>query len=780
MLVKEGNRSVLGSKGFDLYRCVLLGVRVPDFVVVPIVAHVPGDEQKMAACLRNELSAALVSLGGLVSVRSSSVAEDLGNSSNAGQFKTVLNVGSLEDLENALIAVWGSSKGNPMAVIIQRMLRPDIAGVLFTRDPVSGASSYIIEYVEGLGDALVSGRKTPKRLVVADSKGLKAGHPLEKLVAMAKSLEEGFGYPLDIEWAQCEGELYILQARPITRLPPSDASVGQSYSRVHAEEFFSGPVSPLFFSVFDELYSKYYMGETLESLKVELPLKGPLMVRNKNHLYTATAPMEFLYSNLPSKTGDRRLQEVLPPDLAELLSKNKTSGPRKDLMRALVFLATNPKLWITNLDKHFHDKTVPEIVRRLDALEKLEDLDNEGLLRAHEELMAITAAHIRISKWGLVLYSIALTEIMGRFFKKNGIDENRLASLMVGLDDNRTLDATRELGGLAKAIRDVPVAVEVLKADHGNYKLYKEALTGVRGGELLVEHFGSILTRYGHRRLSRDLRAPSWGDDPMIPFGIVRSLVLEGTFVAGTSPVSGPKDRELALKDIEKDLSFGKRHTFRVLAKYFTRYIAFREFQRFYLDLILAKMRKVIVEIGARMQKAGVIDELDDVFFLGMEDLSGFVLGKVAPGLAKKAIFNKLSFEDHKGTPGRYLRGSVDFDAVEKHVEANISSGAIAGQPVSAGSYCGKVRVIEDLDRDIEMEEGDVLVTRCLDPGQTHFLMRAGALILEVGGMLSHGAILARELGIPTVAQVRNATGRFQDGQKVVVDGSKGTVTLEG
>ena len=368
-----------------------------------------------------------------------------------------------------------------------------------------------------------------------------------------------------------------------------------------------------------------------------------------------------------------------------------------------------------------------------------------------------------------MLYSITLTEIMGRFFKKNGIDESRLATLMVGLEDNRTLDATKELGGLAKAIRDVPAAREALEADHGDYVRYKDALMKVRGGELLVEHFESILTRYGHRRLSRDLRSPSWGDDPRIPFGIVRSLVLGGGRAPITDAVAGPMARELALKDIEKDLSLGKRRTFRVLARYLTRYIAFREFQRFYLDLILEKMRKVIVEIGTRMHSVGVIEDVDGVFFLGMEDLSGFLLEKKGTDLAKKARFNMLSFEDQKGTPGRYLRGGVDFDAVERRAETGISSGAITGQAVSAGSYCGKVRVIENLDQDLDMEEGDILVTRCLDPGQTHFLMRAGALILEVGGMLSHGAILARELGIPTVAQVRNATARFQDGQRVVV-----------
>ena len=245
-----------------------------------------------------------------------------------------------------------------MAVIIQRMLRPDIAGVLFTRDPVSGSKALIIEYVVGLGEALVSGKKTPRRLEVPEGEDLEAGHPLERLITTARQLEKGFGYPLDIEWALCGGQLYILQARPITKLPPPEVS-SESDSRVHAEEFFSGPVSPLFFSVFNELYSKYYMGETLEALKVKLPLKGPLMVRHKNHLYTVTAPMEFLFSSLPSKTGDRRLSEVLPPDLIEHLSKYKPSSSRSDLLRASVYLVTNLNLWITNLDKHFRRQGRP-------------------------------------------------------------------------------------------------------------------------------------------------------------------------------------------------------------------------------------------------------------------------------------------------------------------------------------------------------------------------------------------------------------------------------------
>jgi len=776
MLLKEGDRRNLGSKGFNLYRCVLLGVRVPEFFIVPTNSHAIIDENEAARGLRDDLRMALNALGGLVSVRSSSVAEDLGDHSNAGQFKTVLNVRNLEDLERALVAVWQSAHGKPMAVIIQKMLRPEMAGVVFTRDPVNGERELIIEHVKGLGEALVSGRKDPERIVVHEGGVLDNGHPFDELVRTARRLEEGFGRPLDIEWAVCNGALYILQARPITRLRPPKPEDAQSYSRVHAEEFFSGPVSTLFFSVFKELYTKYYLQETLDALKVTLPFDGPFMVRHKNHLYTATAPLEYLLSGVSPKFGKRRSMEVLPPDLSGKAFDRKRSGGRWDILKVVGFIATNPRLWISNLDVHFRDKVVPEIIRRLDALEDLHELSDEELVRVFGELMDITASHIRVSKWGLVLYSIALTEAMDRFLRKNGIDESKLSLLMVGLQDNRTLDATLELRGLAEAMKRVPRALDILRAEHGDYEIYKMALLKILGGALLIEHFDSIIVRYGHRRLSRDLRAPSWSDDPMVPFRIVRSLALEASKPRKKEVEAMEGPRCNALKDIESALPLGKRGVFKVLGKYLTRYTAFREFQRFYLDMILAKMRGLVLEIAERMVQDGSIADVDDVFFLEIEDLTGHLLGKCTTGPSKKALFNRLSFEDEQGTPGRYLRGRVDFDAVEVRSDVSGTDGAIVGQPVSAGSYVGTVRVVASLDSNVEIEQGDVLVTRCLDPGQTHFLMRAGALILEVGGMLSHGAIIARELGIPTVAQVREATSRLKSGQRVLVDGNRGTI----
>jgi pyruvate,water dikinase len=367
---------------------------------------------------------------------------------------------------------------------------------------------------------------------------------------------------------------------------------------------------------------------------------------------------------------------------------------------------------------------------------------------------------------------------MGIFLENNGIEAECLPLLMTGLEDNKTLEATRELKNLADIIRQEPRIKEIIGMGLSDYSSFRAALMEVPRGDYMIEYFESILTRYGHRRLSRDLISPSWTDDPMIPFGIVRDLVCQGEqrpVVAGP----GHEDRRLAVQeDIESRLPVIKRRYFRTLSRYLARYTAFRELQRFYLDMILSRLRDLISEISTRMLDDDILKDTDDVHFLDMEDLLTYLKGRAQQGLQEKALFNRLTYENHEGSPGLFLRAGVDFNSVHEEEKVMITGQTINGQSISPGVYSGKVQVILDIDRDVKIGRGDIIVTRCLDPGQTHFLMMAGALILEVGGMLSHGAILARELGIPTVAQVSEATTLFKNGQSVVVNGTVGTVSI--
>jgi pyruvate,water dikinase len=810
MLVREGDLKTIGSKARGLNRCVLLGARVPDFVVVPTRFHAMEDRNTALVQLCGELADALDRLGGSVSVRSSSVNEDGPDRSSAGRYRTVLGVKDLPALEKALAAVWDSSDGPPMAVIIQRMVEPDIAGVLFTRNPVTGSNSTVIEFVRGRGDRLVSGKADPERLELQNGADPAPIHPFRELLFVSRRLEDGFGYPLDIEWAESGGVFHILQARPVTGLAPPERTTAPSYSRVHAEEFFSGPVTPLFHSIFKRLYADYYIGETLRTLGVRAPADIPQLVRHKNYLYASTWHAEYAIARTPRGPVRKRFLETLPPDLRNITSGKGRFGGSLDVLRLLGFLAARPGLWIWNLDRDFRERTVPEIIQRLDDTGDLGQMGCRELWAAYEKLVQTAALHIRTSKWGIVLYSIPMMDLMSRLLEKGGIGPGELPLLISGLDDNQTFAASLELRGLAEDILKDENAIEAVRADLRSYPEYRKALLKVPEGELLVAAFESILARHGHRRLSRDLISPSWKDEPMIPFGIVLALVAEHVMECSIdgpasslslreergaltndapshSPAAHPlsaRRRELETRDaardhVERTLPLGRKWLFRLLMRYLARYASFRELQRFYLDMILAKLRELALEISARMRQAGILGRSDDIFFLEMVDIDRFLLGEPTPGLREKALVARMAYEDRSGTPGRYMRAGVDFDEMEGLPDVMPSGRCIKGQSVSPGSHRGKARVILELDRESSIDRGDVIVTRCLDPGQTHFLMMAGALILEVGGMLSHGAILARELGVPTVARVRNATGLFKDGQIVSVNGSNGTISME-
>jgi pyruvate,water dikinase len=174
------------------------------------------------------------------------------------------------------------------------------------------------------------------------------------------------------------------------------------------------------------------------------------------------------------------------------------------------------------------------------------------------------------------------------------------------------------------------------------------------------------------------------------------------------------------------------------------------------------------------------LDRIEDIFFLDIGSVWEILAGSRWREIKTEAKFNKVSFENEVGIPGRYLRRGTSFDDVQniRTKKHHHNGRIIAGQPVSSGFHEGKIVVMEDMNTDPQIDKGDVLVTKYIDPGQTHLFLMAGALVLEVGGLLSHGAILAREFNIPTVAGVKNATEIFKDGQRAAIDGTKGTATI--
>lgn len=784
MLVRTGNRSSMGSKAFDLYRLRLLGVNVPEYYVIPAEACSGAAEGKYDPSARGKLMEAFLKLGRCVSVRSSSVAEDLHGKSSAGRFKTVLGVDTFNGLLEAVFAVRASADGNGMAVIIQRQLKPERAGVLFTRNPVTGAREIVIEQVSGLADKLVSGKVEPERFIIKNNNKIKSERTNKKkfrpLIKLAMMIETNFGYPIDIEWAYCRGQFHILQARPITGLPPLDKNSCRTYSRVQAEQFYSGPVSPMFFSIFNELYSKYYVQETIGLLGLDLKLER-VMLKHKSHLYVDTAFTEYALTHLPIREGREHLLEIFPEDIRTDIRNRRIRTDPIAVVRILKLLMFRPKLWFTNLDRCFENEVVPELYKRLDELKDFNKLDNSELAGAFQDLMDAAVLHIRTSKWGLALYIIPMIGAVKRFLEKNGYGDDQLSVLMSGLPVNMTMDASAELKKMADIIKNHTEAVKILSKKSTSYDKYRKRLLTVPAGAYIVDYFEAILKKFGHRRLSRDIMTQSWNDEPMIPFTILRKLVLDNDIEQGGPLVNTYELRLKLEKKIKDNLSAFRRWKFGVIVKFMVRYVSYREYQRFFLDMVLSRMRALLVEVSGRMVRDGKIKDETSIFFLEISDVMDYLNGKGQNGLKKKSEFNRLTFEDERSTPGRYLRLGVDFESLSSP-EDTIFTGTgdvISGQGVSPGSYTGRVRVIENIDNNVEIEAGEIIVTKCIDPGQTHIFLLAGGLVLESGGMLSHGAILAREFNIPTVAGIKNATGIFKNQQMLSVNGTRGEVVQE-
>ncbi|MGA1793113.1 MAG: PEP/pyruvate-binding domain-containing protein [Thermoplasmatota archaeon] len=786
MMVGEGSRGLLGSKGFDLFRCTLLGIDIPEFRIIGTDLFRKYSGLPFDNGFEENLKETLIALGGKVAVRSSSVVEDLSLGSKAGMFRTVLGVDSYEKLVKAIREVWASSDGHDMAVIIQTQVDPEIAGVLFTRDPVTGKNSTIVEYVHGPCSILVSGRADPERIemendvrAIADLQTGPEGIRLDPLIEMSRRLEAGFGYPVDIEWAYCEKRFHILQVRPITGLPAPGPET-RTYSRVQAEQFYSGPVTPLFHSIFREIFTRFYLEGTLRELGIDIEIDEEFLVRHRNFLYIDTRVMEYALGALPPEKVPEGIRSTLPPDIRERTGKIRKLDIVWIAWKLACSLLRHRERRISMLDEHFRTEVVFEVLCRLGRIGDPKDMDQAELKECYLELMEIVRLHVGYSKWGLILYSIPILAATENLLRRNGL-EGHLPDLISGFDHNMTMDASEDIRYLASMVRSSPPLMAALEGDHDHIGIYRDRIGENEGGDRFLEAFDNMLGMYGHRRISRDIYQPSWKDDPMIPFSMIRELALagDGPFTEGKKADVSNRRMETE-KKIKGSLGSKDRIIFRMISKHLVRYIRFREYQRFYLDLVLAKVRELVLEVSARMLEERVIEREDDIFFLEIGRLMAYLSGERTEDLRNTAAFNRASYEDRSGTPGMYLRSGIDFDDTpmdRTSVEHPVGK-AVRGNPVSSGEHRGRIKVLRDLRRDVRIEAGDILVTEYIDPGQTHLFLKAGALVLEVGGLLSHGAILAREFNIPTVAGIRDATRIFKDSQEAVVNGTRGTVTI--
>jgi rifampicin phosphotransferase len=750
----------------------------------------------LPAEMAGEITAMAQVLGGAVAVRSSATAEDLEGASFAGQQDTYLNVRGPDALLAAVRDCWASlwteraiayrarrgiaPSSVALAVVVQRMVEADAAGVMFTANPANGRRDEIaISAAWGLGESVVGGSVTTDDLVVGQGRVLSrttadkavmtvyAGAGTEErpvpvpqraqlvlddaaaveLAAIGARIEKHFGSPQDIEWARADGTFAIVQARPITALPepeaapPTDWSVppGAYYFRASIVEQLPDPLSPLFADLVDSSVAR-----SLQSLMREFAGEGTVHDGDVG-LPTVNGYAYYRYSY----GGMRRVTLRTPAAMRQLVTHRMQ----------------------VRWQEHAHPAYVRAVDgwrgRALDALSDAELLAGVvELLDAGTEYYTSVQTIIPIAAASEVLF----TQFYERLVRRAG--DPPAPTFLLGFD-SAPIRAEKSLYDLAAWVRiDETFAAELLATP--SEQVLRSS--GPAWDEWRTR-FRAHLETYGHTVYNLDFRNAVPADDPG-PLVETLRFYLDGG-------AADPHERQ------RRSAETRERHTAAVLARLdparragFTRLLRWaqgaapvREDALADVGLAWPQMRRMLAELGRRRVADGTIDDPRDVYWLRRDE----VPGGNGPGANVLADRKARWRGQRRAAPPQMLpQGTVwdRFEVLFPAGSADQTGDVLRGTGASAGQVTATARVLagpEDFGR---MRPGDVLVASITTPAWTTLFALASGVVTDIGGPLSHSSIVAREYGIPAVLGTNLATRRITDGQLVRVDGDAGTVTL--
>ncbi|AMK13561.1 phosphoenolpyruvate synthase PpsA [methanogenic archaeon mixed culture ISO4-G1] len=777
-----------------------------------LTAEIPREEIEM-------LKANFFNLEGeYFAVRSSAVAEDLADASFAGQQDTYLNVRK-HDIIKMVLTCWASywnaramkyrhdaskdhlSQG--MAVVVQKMVKSDISGVMFTSDPVTGEDHVVIEASWGLGESIVSGLVTPDRYTVsydgkvldfsvkckeqgfflidgenrqveidADKKEVRcADDKILKLIAeQGLKLRDHFGCPQDIEWAVEAGKVYILQSRAITTLPDTSEKDDILWSRGYGDEYWADATTPMFYTVMGKMLTDYVNHEGAHMMGYKDLESGPLTKLHKSRVYFSATVLERIFAHYPKLIRSRELLDYFPRKEQERISKypNDFLGMIKSQI-CLLFRDRDGMIWKT--DKVYR-KWAQGFLKLCDEFDSTDitSITDAELANWYERIRVGSTKHYQLIRYGMVSHSIMTNLLVKNWCAKwMGDDGNIYAGLMAGLEDNKTIETNKGFSDLGVALRNDPAVRE--KAESMPAKEFVEWLE--KSDVPFREVYDKFIKEFGHRSGTRELNALRWAEDPDYVMGIALQMCA-GDVDLREEFQHGVERRIQTEADVRKRIGFFKRIIMFKVLQYARTYLIFRENQRFYLDHMMYRNRLIFLEQGRRLKERGLIDDSEDIFFLEDTEAIAILKGGDIPDIRTIIAPRKAEFMKYRDRlPPKFLLNGVDFD------DEPVSHGdVLVGAASSPGRYQGRVRVIMDV-RDLgQVEKGEILVTSNTDPGWTVVFSKLGGLITETGGILCHGAVISREYKIPAVTAVKSATATLKTGDLVSVDGSNGEVTI--
>lgn len=824
-----------GGKGANLGELASAGFPVPDGFVLTTAAYALAaraalvdarDPAGAAERLRTsavpeaiaaEAREAYAALGGgAVAVRSSATAEDLPGASFAGQQDTYLDVSGDDGLLDAIRRCWASlwneravayrranavdDAGVGLAVVVQRMVDASTAGVLFTADPLTGRRRRAaIDAVAGLGEKLVSGAVDPDHYVVDTA----AGAVLERrpvgegpvisdaellaLCAEGERVERHFGAPQDIEFAlDRERRLWLVQSRPITTLYPLPAGAPDPerelrvYFSANVFQGYFEPITPMGLQFFHLIGTAVWrrVGAVVEDVAA-----GPgAVVEAGMRLYVDVTPVvRDLVGRAVLTTamsaGEARSSVVFTrlasdPALAPASHSRLRSIRRiaTALMRIGVPLAALRVL-------RSPTTTRERYVREMDALARIElppDADAGARLDAFERLMLTAAPRMLPRLLGIIAPAMLSLAVSGRLLRgRAGLDE--LQTLTRGAPFNPTTEMDLALWSLSVDLRaDRAARAALLERSPADLAAaYRAAELPAR----LQAGLSAFLSRYGFRSIGEiDIGVPRWSEDPTHILGALANYVRldDGALAPDVQFARGAREAEAMVTSLVARVHGPRRLLLRFLLRRVRLLIGAREAPKYHIiRLVATPARELLKPAGAELAARGRIAEADDVFFLTLPEARRAVAGA---DLRQTVAARRETFARERAR--RHIPRVLLSDGTDAEAALVSVTDGLRGSPASPGVASGIARVIRS-PQGARLEPGEILVAPSTDPGWTPLFLTAGALVMEMGGMMSHGAVVAREYGIPAVVGVAGATERIVTGQRVTVDGSAGTVALD-
>ena len=739
----------------------------------------------------------IVSSDKLYAVRSSGTKEDLDEFSFAGQYQTFLNT-KPEDVEARVIDCYRSMfseiilsylvnrkidlKDLKMSVVVQEMVASDKSGICFTIDPVTGNDkTMLIEVSEGLGEDIVSGKTVPeqyhynwydnKETDRAEGSKLISAENVEKYAKVFAGIQQRFGYPCDIEFAIKDDELYILQSRRITKLNYS--GINDIWSTA---DFKDGGVSatvctPYMWSLYEYIW-EYSLRVFIVSTKIlkdeQLPKKLGEMYYGRCYwnLTAVKKAMEQIvgykerefdneYGIVGDYEGDGKVTGATPKALFHLIpiviEQNKLLKDRKKnserYKQELLDLYYDYK-------KHLDEGTIEDITKEFFRI------THETYLRSETTYfhqIFINTIHQSLYKDSLLKY----------------VSESEYLSLLASIDNISHLLPFYDMWDITRKIRSNEDTAQYWKDTEA-----VEIAKNLNGDKFELPLVKKLIDDYGyHSDKELDITYPCYYEEPEVMISMVKDMaLLDDSYSPEADKERGVAVYTKILDNLKKNVSAGKYKKIASKVTNMRKMLWWREEFRDVSTRFYYMLRMYTIEYAKKLVSDGVLEKVDDVWFLKVGNLWDYIDGKKTKEDLNDLIRrNKFYYNAYRNYISDNEIGH-NFHVISEAANKN----SIRGLGANNGKITGTARVIEDFTQIDRLQEGDILVTRFTDTGWTPKFAILSGIVTEYGGILCHAAIVSREYGIPAIVCCKDAMSKISDGQQITIDGSTGVVTING